>query len=216
MGNSGTVEELPCPKAKFKKTRSTVHDDGILNQVLGGLSRAELTMEEAVEKSREVGSTKHFVTQAYIQGINSYEQQGALVEELVARCSTVSLESQGLLEAMAAVSRQLGTLRKAVPKADCQMAGYAAAVIATKTATAKQVYDAVTKGAGKKPAKKIAIMLAHALKDRLGEAAAASVINGKGGLKMSHVVGLEWLQAEAHSPEESDYCADSRSASDTD
>jgi len=200
-------------KVKDKNRSQSDDADAVLAEILQGL-QAALPMEEAINKAARVRSTKHFVTQAYLKGI-SCDKDTANIEQLITQFACCTMDPSSLLEGIATVARQLGTLRKNIPVADSVMAGYTAALIASKVVTAKQVYDAVTKGAGKKPGKKIAVMLAQTLKDRIGENQAAMILNGKGGLNLGHVVGLEWLQRDPRrSPEESDYCTDSRSASD--
>merc|ERR1711939_315342 len=193
-------------------------DECLLNEILKGL-REHMPMEKAVQMAGGGRSTKQssqFITHAYLKGIKTQDDEEThIVAQFVAEFASGTVDSHSVLEGVAGVARQLGTLRKTISDADSILAGYGAALVGHKAATAKQLYDVVTRGAGKKPGKAFAVMLAHALKHRVGEREAASIINSKGGLSMGHVVGLEWLQTERRSPEESDYCADSRSASDS-
>lgn len=216
IATKGTPEPRPPTNEKFKPSRGHKSDEALLGEILAGLQQ-DMAMEEAVHVAAGVRSTKQFIAQAYLRGIKSQEEQEReIVENFVAQFASITVDPNSLLDSVIGVSRQLGTLRKTVADADATMASYTAALVRQKAATAKQLYDAVSKGAGKKPGKKIAVMMAHALKQKVGEKHAANIINSKGGLRMGHVEGLEWLQTEAHSPEESDYCTDSRSASDTD
>jgi len=206
------VEEAKPKKGKAKS------DECLLNEILKGL-REHMPMEKAVQMAGGGRSTKQssqFITHAYLKGIKTQDDEEThIVAQFVAEFASGTVDSHSVLEGVAGVARQLGTLRKTISDADSILAGYGAALVGHKAATAKQLYDVVTRGAGKKPGKAFAVMLAHALKHRVGEREAASIINSKGGLSMGHVVGLEWLQTERRSPEESDYCADSRSASDS-
>lgn len=181
------VEEAKPKKGKAKS------DECLLNEILKGL-REHMPMEKAVQMAGGGRSTKQssqFITHAYLKGIKTQDDEEThIVAQFVAEFASGTVDSHSVLEGVAGVARQLGTLRKTISDADSILAGYGAALVGHKAATAKQLYDVVTRGAGKKPGKAFAVMLEHALKHRVGEREAASIINSKGGLSMGHVVGL--------------------------
>jgi len=193
----------------------------LINRVMTHLKKGGST-EDAVRMVANIQAkdVKQFVTRLYIKGISMDTCRTGIEKIAVAVAGgdfiTCIETRDAFLEGVSSVSRQLGDLRKHNLDADETMAGYAAASLAARVVTAKQFYDAMIKGAGKKRAKQIAILFAHTLKMRLGTRDAATLINMRGGLKMGHVAGLEWLGEYSgsafSSPDESDYNSRSVSA----
>merc|ERR1719487_2276353 len=165
--------------------------------------------------SREKGSEGEDLA---TEGLQLEEYHRHAVGRLVAACAVSKLlGTKGLLEALASVGREVKSKwgeRRPLGK---YMAGYAAAAVEVEAVEIKRVCDTVLTSVGYVKGKEIIVLLAEELRERVGQEHAVTILSSKkAGLTFTLLkAGVEWLDCEQRSPEDTDYSPDSRSASDT-
>jgi hypothetical protein len=182
------------------------------------LDEAVAVVDQAVEVAPQLESVEKFAMKAYHEGLQLEEYHRHAVGRLVAACAvTKLLGTKGLLEALASVGREVKSKwgeRRPLGK---YMAGYAAAAVEVEAVEIKRVCDTVLTSVGYVKGKEIIVLLAEELRERVGQEHAVTILSSKkAGLTFTLLkAGVEWLDCEQRSPEDTDYSPDSRSASDT-
>merc|ERR1712159_577793 len=185
---------------------------GIINRVrqTADVEEAHMVADKALEIVKELSSVSSFAVAAYVEGGEMKQYQRRAIGKLVASCTVSKLLSiEALLEVLSSLGQDLGV-------GDKHIAGYAATAVAVDAVKVRHVSKAMGQIRGEEKGTDLVLMLAEELRVHVGKKRATVILNGPGGLLDDQKRRIEWLDQQEHaSPEDTDYCPDSRSTSDT-
>jgi len=132
------------------------------------------------------------------------DYQRYAIGKLVGACGlSLLLSIEALMEVLSLASQDSRVKEK-------HIAEYASVMVEVDALKIRHVCKAVERSMGLDKMTDIVIQLADKLRDNVGEKSAIAILNGPGGLREEQRRAIQWLYRE-----DTDYCPDSRSTSDT-
>lgn len=210
-----TSQSIETLQRKGSSSSSTDSSDGSYDEQLtqGIITRlrntetsdeARLVAEKALEIVKDLSSVPSFAVAVCQEGAGMKDYQRYAIGKLVGACGlSLLLSIEALMEVLSVASQDSRVKEK-------HIAEYASVMVEVDALKIRHVCKAVERSMGLDKMTDIVIQLADKLRDNVGEKSAIAILNGPGGLREEQRRAIQWLYRE-----DTDYCPDSRSTSDT-